>query len=313
MPQYCAPFLWAKPPPLLSFFGLIDILKVSKIIKKLFKSEIFMKNFKKLTLLVALGAFSVQAYTMYKAAAAITSRMMAKPALLAMGALLAQNTVKAEEGKYAPPVHIKDLITKHEDEILALDKKVNCSMVPGRFGSGKGFVSCLTVPGFCVKEIGSGRVEMANYIEEWIKEHGISTLAVPKKYKFTVGDKELVLAEAIDVKRVESINLQETKDLISFLEFTGYDDLHYGNLMRDEKTGKLFIVDTEYSAFGNDKVGPGILQLERFESKFTPEALPFYRKSLEKKKKQYEKLKKCRGYDYSISVIEKCIEKVFGR
>ena len=245
-----------------------------------------MKIFKKLTLLIALGTFFMQTQSMHKAAAVLTKSMKAKPALMVMGAFLAQNTARAEEGKYAPPADVKALLEEHKAKILALP----C-----------GSVSCSIAPGFCVKDRGPCRVEGAALIQKFIDKHGITTLAVPKKYKHTVGDRELVLAEIIDVKPVESINLQEMKDLIFFVETTGYLDLHTQNLMRDAKTGKLVILDTEAKSFvSNNQLDHFIPFRREFGLKLTIEALVYF--------KEYNKKNCERIYGKSLPKSAQCFE-----
>lgn len=216
-----------------------------------------MNILKKLTLLVALGGFSVQAYTMHKAAAAIKSSMAAHPGLLA-GALCA----KAEEDKFASSVHI--LARAHQEELLGLPDGFI-----GRVGS---------MPHFWIKDgaRGKGRVEGAARIQHFIDQRGVTTLAVPEKYAYKVGDREFVVAQAVDVQYIRSFNLQELQDIISLVEATGYRDLNDGNMVRNAQTKKITILDTENRSFGDSSRDLFITFKRSFRSKLDPDATAYF-------------------------------------
>jgi hypothetical protein len=162
--------------------------------------------------------------------------------------------------KFAPPARIKQLIQQNKETILALPDDGQVHLLE-------------TSPKIYVKSSQFDRILNAYRMQNFFTQHGITTITVPKKYVSKVGFKFMVFVEAADVEEVKSINLQEMKDLISFIEGTGYCDLHKGNLKRDTKTGKLIIVDTETRSFCKVRFKCFDIFKIYFESVLTPEAL----------------------------------------
>lgn len=138
--------------------------------------------------------------------------------------------------RFAPPAHIQKLIEENKETIL--------------FGlQNRADQPYEIVPGLYIKYDQFDRVINAYRMQRFLDVHAIKNLTVPKKYVYKVDQNFTVFVEAVSVEDVQSINLEEVKDLITFIEGTGYSDLHDGNLKRDMSTGKLIIIDTENRSF----------------------------------------------------------------
>jgi len=149
--------------------------------------------------------------------------------------------VLAIAARFAPPAYIQKIIDKNQEVIEALpdDEEV---------------YKLESSPVLYIKSSQFDRVINAYRMQNFLTKNNISTITVPKKYVSKVGYKFMVFVEAVDVEEITSINLEETNDLITFIEGTGYRDLHSGNLKRDTKTGKLIILDTENRSFSMARI-----------------------------------------------------------
>ena len=197
--------------------------------------------------------------------------------------------------RFAPPAHIQKLIDENRETILALPDDGQVYMLE-------------TSPKLYVKASQFDRVMNAYRMQNFLTKNNISTITVPKKYASKVGYKFMVFVEGVDVEEVTSIDLQEMKDLISFIEGTGYCDLHAGNLKRDKTTGKLIIIDTETRSFCQVRVDCFDVFYDYFGSILTPEALT----ELERYCKKYYQTCLCEDTQYDgdidFSVVQDYIE-----
>lgn len=187
--------------------------------------------------------------------------------------------------KFAPPAHIQRLIRENKEEILALPDDGQVHMLE-------------TSPKIYVKSSQFDRILNAYRMQNFFIQHAITTMSVPKKYVYKVGKKFMVFVEAVDVEDVKSINLQEIKDLIFFIEGTGYCDLHTGNLKRDTKTGKLIIIDTETRSFCKIRYRCFNIFKIYFKSILTADALQEFENHCEK----YNELCLCEDTQYDAGI-----------
>lgn len=186
--------------------------------------------------------------------------------------------------RFAPPAHIQKIIDEHKEIILGIpdDKDVHYLWVTS---NGK------KMPVLYVKSSQLDRVINAYRMQNFLTKNNISTITVPKKYISKVGQKWMVFVEAVLVEEVQLINLEEMKDLITFIEATGYCDLHTGNLKRDKKTGKLIIIDTENRSFYQGRGSCFNTFDHYFKQLLTPDALLLFESHY---KKYYQT---CLAYD----------------
>ncbi len=101
------------------------------------------------------------------------------------------------------------------------------------------------------------RLINAERMRECIKRHNLSCLKVPRKYLYKADSGILfVFAEKIVcnfklscLRGCSILTLEETKQIITLHDETGYSDFNGNNVMRDVKDGKLAFIDTEERSF----------------------------------------------------------------
>ena len=127
----------------------------------------------------------------------------------------------------------------------------------------------LKSPNLYIKENEIDRPFYAAYLQKVIHENNLD-IGVPKKYIYNkqtlldptaeiygYRDNWIVAAEPIEIDRFYSkpITLKEIQDLITLQKKTGYGDFLPDNVVRDKKTGKIMIIDTEERSFeGSDRL-----------------------------------------------------------
>jgi len=112
------------------------------------------------------------------------------------------------------------------------------------------------------------RVINAHRLKRCIEQHNLDRLSVPEKYVYVTSiglpvllaqvvnythyssdDIDSIRDEKTQDSKILNLSSEEVSQLHTFIKETGYHDWHYGNLVRSKDNGKLYIIDTEHSAF----------------------------------------------------------------
>ncbi len=135
--------------------------------------------------------------------------------------------------KFAPPKEVQETIEAN---------KKNMPRFGGRLPGSN--------PPLYVKGDDIARIQNADRMRTCIEANKLTTVTVPKKYLYKVGDEWRVFAEYIRPidEGKSSLSFQEVQDLTTVAEQTGYRDWA-NNILRDKNIDKLTIIDTEDDSF----------------------------------------------------------------
>ncbi len=109
------------------------------------------------------------------------------------------------------------------------------------------------LPEFFIKDEKIGRLINAERMRRVIENNNLIYLDVPQKYIYKSLNKIKILADTIEASDLGHLSLQEVKAIVTFIEKTGYHDWHSANILRNIKTNKLTLIDTENNAFVKNK------------------------------------------------------------
>lgn len=134
--------------------------------------------------------------------------------------------------KFAPPLKIQETIESHKD--------INIGLVRGKDESSNVYAH------------GRDLTRFFNAERMWncIKDNNFTTLAVAKTWVYKVNGQWRVYAEYIPSGEGKDLTLEETQELVEFVEQTGFQDwAAYDNVIFDKRNGKMTFVDTEADSF----------------------------------------------------------------
>lgn len=150
------------------------------------------------------------------------------------------------------------------------------------------------LPDFFIKINARSRIKGVRHCKEILEslELDNSLIEVPRKciYDNPTNQQEYVIAEFVQDNKYNCLNLEQTKQLAKFILKAGWCDAYRKNFVI-KSDGKIYIIDTEISAFknNNDKdrrrlfASYGLRNL--FDSaRFTPEAHEYLKKFIEYKR-----------------------------
>jgi len=158
--------------------------------------------------------------------------------------------------KFAPPKEIQETIEQNKHNI-DYSKKVQVIR-----GSQPPVILKRIDPDPREAELPLYRIINAERMRKVIEENKLTTLSVPKKYIYKLGDSWEVFTEAADTLKGKipngQLTAEEFKEIALLAKETCYKDWNYTNLRRNKSNGKLVVIDTEGRSFG----GPGTRKLD---------------------------------------------------
>ena len=103
---------------------------------------------------------------------------------------------------------------------------------------------------YVLKGTAIDRIINANKIKKVIREHNLKHVGVPEKYVTKIGNKWEILVEDIQEDPNSKLSQEEAQEIKIIMNKTGYNDFNM-SLMRDKRTGKIMITNTEGSSFND--------------------------------------------------------------
>ncbi len=101
------------------------------------------------------------------------------------------------------------------------------------------------------------RLFNAERVREIIQKNNLKYVAVPFKYIYYKNGRVTVIAEESDVTDIangNNLNLDEVKDIATFLEKTGFGDFTGDNMWRRKSDNKIIFIDLKDSVFGSGQL-----------------------------------------------------------